>query len=62
MTCRYDDDMKGQLGAFLSALKDSIENNNFPRNENDISCKYCKLADICKWPEDESGKEDGSDE
>ena len=62
VTCRYDDDMRGQLGTFLSALKDSIENNDFPRNENDISCKYCKLADICKWPEDESGKEDGSDE
>ena len=62
VTCRYDDEMRDQLGVFLSALKDSIENNDFPRNENEISCKYCKLADICKWPEDVSGKEGGSDE
>ena len=62
VTCRYDDEMRDQLGEFLITLKESIENNDFPRNENEISCKYCKLADICKWPEDESGKEGGSDE
>ena len=62
VTCRYDDEMRDQLGEFLNTLKESIENNDFPRNENEISCKYCKLADICKWPEDESGKEGGADE
>ena len=61
VTCRYDDEMRDQLGEFLITLKESIENNDFPRNENEISCKYCKLADICKWPEDESGKEGGAD-
>ena len=62
VTCKYDDEMRDQLSEFLSALKESIDNNDFPRNENEISCKYCKLAEICKWPEDESGKEVGSDE
>jgi CRISPR/Cas system-associated exonuclease Cas4 (RecB family) len=60
VTCRYDDDMREELSSFLSELKAAIENNDFPRNENEISCKYCGMADICEWPETAKGKEDGS--
>ncbi len=62
VTCKYDDDMREELSSFLSGLKDAIENNDFPRNENDISCKYCGMADICEWPEKAKGEEDGSGE
>ena len=59
VTCRYDDEMKDQLAAFLTDLRHSIENNDFPRNESADNCKYCKMAGICKWQEDDSEEEEG---
>ena len=63
VTCKYDDEMRDNLADFLKELKEAIENNDFPRTpDKDISCKYCKLADICEWIDDEKGKEAGCDE
>ena len=63
VTCKYDDEMRDILSDFLEGLKEAIENNDFPRTpDKDVSCKYCKLADICEWAEDETGKEAGGDE
>ena len=63
VTCKYDDEMRDILSDFLKGLKEAIENNDFPRTpDKDLSCKYCKLADICEWAEDETGKEAGGDE
>ena len=63
VTCKFDNEMEDALDAFLESLKEAIENNDFPRNpDKDISCKYCNLADICEWTEDETGKEAGENE
>ena len=55
--CKYDNDMKDRLDDLLGYFKQSIESNEFPRNANDISCKFCKMKDICKWPSETTGEE-----
>jgi len=62
VTCRYDDGMKDHLDGFLIELRESIENNDFPRIESAENCKYCKMADICRWTEDNEGKEGTEDD
>lgn len=62
VTCRYDDGMKEQLDAFLTGLKEAIDTNSFPRIENVDNCKYCRMADICNWPEEQAGEEAATDE
>ena len=63
VSCKYDDEMRDALAALLDDLRAAIDNNYFPRTpDKDISCKYCRFADICEWPENETGKEAGSDE
>jgi CRISPR/Cas system-associated exonuclease Cas4 (RecB family) len=62
VSCKYDDEMRDALSALLEDLKASIDNNYFPRTpDKNISCKYCRFADVCEWPEYETGKEAGAD-
>lgn len=62
VTCKYDDEMREELSSFLSEVKEAMENNDFPRNKNKDSCKYCGMAGICDWTEIPKEKEDGSGE
>ena len=62
VTCKYDDEMKEQLNEFLVELRSAIEDKDFPRIESTDNCKYCKMADICKWPIDSEREEVGEDE
>jgi CRISPR/Cas system-associated exonuclease Cas4 (RecB family) len=63
VTCKYDYEMKEELNSFLTALRKSIETNDFPRVEDEkVNCKYCKMAEICRWQQDENGEEDESDD
>ena len=62
VTCRYDDEMRAHLNDFLTDLRESIENNYFPRIESTVNCKYCKLSGICRHPEDGETEEVGDDE
>ena len=52
ITCDYNDDMKNKLNEKLVQFKTAVETNDFPRNENETSCKYCKMRDICLWEGD----------
>lgn len=54
--CRFDDDMKEQLNAKLTAFRKALETGDFPVNtggKEKPNCKYCKLMDICGRDEEE---------
>ena len=60
--CKYNESMKEQLAELLGYFKHCIETNDFPRNETDVSCKYCRMKDICEWPDEAAGEEDDDHE
>lgn len=52
ITCKYDTGIKNALYKKMEEFKEALENNDFPRNENKDSCKYCTLRDICVFHSD----------
>ena len=61
--CVYDVTMQQALDEKLQAFRQALETGEFPRDpgEGNKNCKYCRLGDICLWPEDER-KEAAEDE
>ena len=65
VTCRYDEDMKRQLGERLEAFREALLKGDFPAaapsEENEDPCRYCKYIGICGMAEEQSADGEGGE-
>jgi ATP-dependent helicase/DNAse subunit B len=63
VTCRFDDDMKGQLSERLMLFKNCMLSGSFPAAEayadGEDPCRYCKYKSICGKLSDSADTEEG---
>ena len=63
VTCRYDEDMKRQLGERLEAFREALLKGDFPAaapsEENEDPCRYCKYIGICGMAEEQNADGEG---
>lgn len=64
VSCVIDDEMLQKLDGKLRVFKAALENNDFPRvpGKKDENCRYCGMADVCLWPDDERKEADDDEE
>lgn len=65
VTCRYDEDMKRQLGERLEEFREALLKGDFPAaapsEENEDPCRYCKYIGICGMAEEQSADGEGGE-
>lgn len=65
VTCRYDEDMKRQLGERLEAFREALLKGDFPAaapsEENEDPCRYCKYIGICGMAEEQNADGEGGE-
>ena len=65
VTCRYDEDMKRQLGERLEAFREALLKGDFPAaapsEENEDPCRYCKYIGICGMAEEQNVDGEGGE-
>ena len=65
VTCRYDEDMKRQLGERLEEFREALLKGDFPAavpsEENEDPCRYCKYIGICGVAEEQSADGEGGE-
>ena len=65
VTCRYDEDMKRQLGERLKEFREALLKGDFPAavpsEENEDPCRYCKYIGICGVAEEQSADGEGGE-